>query len=314
MTFYLLIGAGAGAATALLYLSLAAGSMLAFMLFYLTPLPLFLAGFGWGTLALGVGGLSALGIIGVLQGLKVALVFLVTIALPALWLTHLAFMSRPAAAGADGGASAREWYPAGRLVIWAAIMGASLISFGMILLGPDQDSLRAMLTAMIEALTKGAAAPVSRGDIDRIVGFLAATVMPASAVIWMMTMLGNMWLAGRIARASGRLRRDWPQLAALDYPFYLALATAAALVASLLPGLIAHLAQPFLAVFVFAYALLGLAVLHTITGKLPARPFLLSAVYAGIALLGWPVLLVALTGLVEPFLKLRQRPKGTPPT
>ena len=313
MTFYLLIGAGAGAATALLYLSLAAGSMLAFMLFYLTPLPLFLAGFGWGTLALGVGGLSSLVIIGVLQGLNVALVFLVTIALPALWLTHLAFISRPAAS-ADDGAGALEWYPAGRLVIWAAVLGASLISFGMILLGPDQDSLRTMLTAMIEALTKGAAAPVSRGDIDRIAGFLAATVMPASAVIWMLTMLGNMWLAGRIARASGRLRRDWPQMAALDYPFYLAPATAAALVASLLPGLIAQLAQPFLAVFVFAHALLGLAVLHTITSKLPARPFLLGAVYAGIALLGWPVLLVALTGLAEPFLKLRQRPGGAPPT
>jgi len=309
MVFYLLIGAGAGAATALLYLSLAAGSMLAFMLFYLTPLPLFLAGLGWGTVSLGAGGLTALIMIGFAHGLKVALVFFVSIALPALWLTHLVFVSRPAA-----GDTAQEWYPPGRLVIWAAGIGAALISIGLVLLGPDQDELHTMLRSLMEAIFKDKPTPAQSADIDRLVGYLAVTVLPASAVIWMLSMLGNMWLAGRIARASGRLRRDWPVLSALEFPPRFAFAVAAAALASLLPGLAGQMAMPFLAVFVFAYALLGLAVLHTITRKLPARPFLLGAVYSGIALLGWPVLLVAVTGLAEPFLKLRQRPKGAPPT
>ena len=42
-----LIGIGAGAATALLFASVASGSALSVLLFYLAPLPILIAAMGW---------------------------------------------------------------------------------------------------------------------------------------------------------------------------------------------------------------------------------------------------------------------------
>ena len=42
-----LVGLGAGAAAALLFASIASGSILATLLFYLAPLPILIAALGW---------------------------------------------------------------------------------------------------------------------------------------------------------------------------------------------------------------------------------------------------------------------------
>ena len=42
-----LIGIGAGAATALLFASVASGSLISVLLFYLAPLPILIAALGW---------------------------------------------------------------------------------------------------------------------------------------------------------------------------------------------------------------------------------------------------------------------------
>ena len=47
----LIIGAGSGLVSAALFASAATATALAAVLFYLAPLPLFLAGLGWGTKA-----------------------------------------------------------------------------------------------------------------------------------------------------------------------------------------------------------------------------------------------------------------------
>ena len=54
-----LVGLGAGAAAALLFASVASGSLAAIVLFYLAPLPILIAALGWshlaGLIAAGVG-------------------------------------------------------------------------------------------------------------------------------------------------------------------------------------------------------------------------------------------------------------------
>ena len=61
----------------------------------------------------------------------------------------------------------------------------------------------------------------------------------------------------------------------------------------------------------FAYVLQGLAVIHVYSRGASFRAVLLAAVYLGILLLGWVALVVAILGLAEPLLGLRQR--GQPP-
>ena len=90
---------------------------------------------------------------------------------------------------------------------------------------------------------------------------------------------------------------------------------AGALAASFLPGLPGLLATGLAGALLFAYVLQGLAVIHVYSRGMPMRVLLLATVYLGILLLGWVAILVAILGLAEPLLGLRQRasPGGRPP-
>jgi hypothetical protein len=59
----------------------------------------------------------------------------------------------------------------------------------------------------------------------------------------------------------------------------------------------------------------GLAVLHAYSRGMPFRRLLLAAVYLGILLLGWVAVVMAILGLSEPMLRLRERAaaRGQPP-
>ena len=71
-----------------------------------------------------------------------------------------------------------------------------------------------------------------------------------------------------------------------------------------LPGIVSGIlgASLFL-----AYVLLGLAVLHAITLGLSGRPLMLTGAYFTVGLFGWPLLLMAVIGLVETMFALRDR-------
>ena len=121
MARFLLLGAGAGLVSAALFASAATGTALAGILFYLTPLPICLAGLGWGWTTAGVAALAGTLVAGGVLGPAAGAVFAGAIALPIAVLCYLALLSRPVAA-TGGQQAALEWYPIGRLVGWAAIV------------------------------------------------------------------------------------------------------------------------------------------------------------------------------------------------
>src|SRR5215813_9673312 len=113
------VGLGAGVASALVFASIASGSALSIPLFYLAPLPILIAAMGWSHVSgLIAAGVAALGL-GVAFGSMLFVVFLAGVGLPAWWLGYLALLARPAA---NGGSGHLEWYPIGRLVIWASLL------------------------------------------------------------------------------------------------------------------------------------------------------------------------------------------------
>src|SRR5438552_18330424 len=103
-----LVGLGAGAASALLFASVASGSLLATLLFCLAPLPILIAALGWNHWAGLVAGLAAAATLGMALEFHFFAVFLLGIALPAWWLSYLSLLARPVAAN---GSTALEWYP-----------------------------------------------------------------------------------------------------------------------------------------------------------------------------------------------------------
>jgi hypothetical protein len=312
----LLIGAGSGLVSAALFASAATATALAGVLFYLAPLPLCLAGLGWGGMAALVSALTGTVVIAASLGPATAAVFALSIAAPTALLSHLALLSRPVPAPQGQVVNAIEWYPAGRIVGWAALIAGALAAILVLILGYDQDAYRDQIRQMLEhsALKglDGDGTLFTEDTITELAAMIARALPAAFAIVWLTITLFNLWMAGLIVDASGRALRPWPDLHALELPNSLVLIFAVSLLASFLPGLPGLLATGLAGALLFAYVLQGLAVIHVYSRGVPLRALLLAAVYLGILLLGWVAILVAILGLGEPLFRLRER--GQPPS
>jgi hypothetical protein len=311
-----LIGIGAGAAAALLFASVASGAWLSILLFYLAPLPILIVALGWSHWAALVAALVGALSLAAFFGMVFFFAFLAGAGVPAWWLGYLAMLARPVTNGGGiGGTAALEWYPPGRLVIWAAILAALVVIVAIPNFGTDADSFRAGLhNALMHVLHSETGIPADTApsvpgvsNVNRLVDFLVVAVPPAAAVVATVTSLVNLWLAGRIVKFSGLLKRPWPQLSAMVFPKPIAALLAAAVVLSFVGGLIGIIAGVLSAGLLMAYGVLGLAVLHAITQGINSRAFLLGGVYAAVIVFGWPVLALCTLGLIEVAFDLRAR-------
>jgi hypothetical protein len=306
MPYTLLIGLGAGLVSATVFASATTGPLLMRMvLFLLTPLALFLAGLGAGPMTAAIAGMVGTLLVLIAGSPLAAVVFAASQALPVLLLTYLASLNRTAGA-------VTEWYPVGRIVIAAALIAGAFSTLTLILLGGDVDALRASLRALLEnfvnnELPKMPDAPtLGPKEIDEATAVALALLPAASAVSTMGSLLINMWLAGRITLASGRLPRPWPDLAALAYPMGTPLLLAVATGAGLLSGLPGLIGAGFAGPLFLAYVLLGLAVVHYVTRGRSWRPFALWGLYAALFIMNTVAsLAIALLGLTESIWSLR---------
>jgi hypothetical protein len=311
MMQFALIGIGAGAAAALLFASVTSGAWLSILLFYLAPLPIMIAGLGWSHWAALTGALTGALALGIAFGPVFFFTFLAGAGLPAWWLAYLAMLARPA----GNGTATLEWYPAGRLVAWAAVLAGLVVVVAIPNFGIDGESFRAGLrNALMHILRVEMEAPADAplsvpgvSNASRLIDFLVAAIPPAAAVLATITNVFNLWLAGTIVKFSGLLKRPWPPLAAMTFPRALAAALVIAVVLSFVGGLVGIVAGVFSASLLMAYGVLGFAVLHAISQGTNARIFLLGGVYAAVLVFGWPVLALCLLGLIEAAIDLRAR-------
>ena len=315
-----LIGIGAGAAAALLFASVTSGAWLSIPLFYLAPLPIMIVGLGWSHWAALIAALTGALALAVAFGPVFFFSFLAGAGLPAWCLGYLAMLARPLG---NGGAAALEWYPPGRLVVWAAVLGGLVVVVAIPNFGFDAESFRAGLRqALTHILRVDTEVPTNAplttpgvSNTSRLVDFLVAAIPPAAAVLATITNVLNLWLAARIVTFSGLLKRPWPPLAAMTFPRTLTAALAIAVALSFVGSLIGIVAGVVSASLLMAYGVLGFAVLHAITRGMASRIFLLGGVYAAVLVLGWPVLALCLLGLIDAAIDLRARiaPTRGPP-
>lgn len=303
-----LIGIGAGAAAALLFASVASGSWLSIVLFYLAPLPIMIAGLGWSHWAAMVAVSAGALAVGAVFGSVLFFAFLAGAAVPAWWLSYLTMLARPATAGANGGTpAALEWYPPGRLVAWAALLAGLVVVVAIPNFGIDAESFRKALHAALIGMFPVDKDPVIAARTDRVVGFLVTAIPPAAAILATITNVINLWLAARVVNFSGLLKRPWPDLAAMSFPRSMVAALAVAMAVSFAGGLIGVVGGVLSASLMMAYGILGFAVLHAITRGIKSRPFVLGGVYASVAVFGWPILALCLLGIGETAFDLRAR-------
>jgi hypothetical protein len=312
----LLVAVGAGVAAALLFASVATGSLFATILFYLASLPILLAAMGWSHLAGLLGALVAATGLGLALGFYYSLAFLFGVGLPAWWLGYLALLGRTVAT--NGSAGGMEWYPIGRLVLWAAIIGTLVIVVAVLNFGIDKETFQNELRNAFERALRaqGQTQFPGRSDTGQMVDILVVALPPAAAVLLTILNTFNLWLAGRIVKVSGRLRRPWPDLSTMTLPGITPGLLAAAIAGSFLPDLAGLLAGVLAASLFMAYAIMGFAVLHAVTRGMNGRTFALVGAYFFVVALGWPILAMSLLGLAETAFNIRSRfasPAAGPP-
>jgi hypothetical protein len=319
MIAIILIALAAGCASALMFASMISGALISLLLVNLAPLPLMVAAIGWGPLCATIGGIGAATVLGTIFGLPYCITFAIAVALPAWWLGHLALLGRPVATDVSSGngagpvAPVLEWYPVGRILLWISFSAALTTIVALLTLGTDAVSitngLRRGLLMMI-----GPPDATATGEIEQLVDILVR-IMPAGAAIGAMMMLTlNLWLAAKITATSGRLHRPWPDLKMTALPPLMLAALCAAIAFCFAGGLLAILAQIIASVLMMAYALTGLAVLHTLTLALKGRALWLGCTYVIVVLFVWPVAAIAALGLADAIFGFRQRYlQGRPP-
>ncbi|WP_291867134.1 hypothetical protein [Bradyrhizobium sp.] len=312
MNTIVLIAIAAGSASGLMFASIISRALISLLLLYFAPLPLMVAALGWGPLAATIGGIGAATVLGATFGLPFCIAFVVMVALPAWWLGHLALLGRPVSIdgsgeGATTVAPVMEWYPIGRLLLWIAGFGVLSTMATLLTLGSDAATITEALRAgLLRILSPGVAA--SSDDIKQRID-AAVMIAPAAAANSAMTMLMlNFWLAARIAATSGRLRRSWPDLRSTDLPPMTLAALSAAIAFCFSGGLLAMLAQTVTAALLMIYALIGFAVLHTLTLGLKGRGLWLTCAYATVVLSGgWLILAMTALGIADAIFGFRRR-------
>src|SRR5712664_2703674 len=213
----LLIALAAGCASALMFASIISGALISLLLFYLAPLPLMVAAIGWGPLSATVGGIAAAVGLGAIFGLPYCIAFAVTVAMPAWWLGHLALLGRPVTNGASSGngaspvAPALEWYPVGRILLWITGFAALTTMAALLTLGTDAVAITGALRRGLLRII-GQSDPATSAEVEQRIDALVAIAPAAAALVAMLTLTLNLWLAAKITATSARLHRPWPDL------------------------------------------------------------------------------------------------------
>jgi hypothetical protein len=307
-----LLALAAGLISAVVFASATTGALLLrVVLFFLTPLSLYLAGLGLGTVAAAIAAIAATATVLLMANPLAAEVYAISTALPAVVVTRLALLSREQG-------EAREWYPIGRIVVIAAVFAGIFAMIALVLMGGDVDTLTKMLRKVVESFVKTelaeipGAPEINADQIDEITRSTLSSLPWALGLLAMATILLNLWLAGRITLASGRLMRPWPDLAKFAMPARATFALLVAIGLSLLGGMTGLLAAAVAAPFTLAFGLVGLGVVHTLTRNSPWRSFILAALYAGVVFVPHIGLLLAIAGLAETVFRYRTG-GGEPP-
>ena len=309
MNTSLLIGIGAGLASAVLYASAWTGTVLGlFILFFMSPMPVAIAGFGWGWVC---GALAAaVGCIAILfsGGPLSSVVYLVALGAPAAVFSYLALLNRT---NPDG---TIEWYPIGRIIMWASLWAGATAAAGMLTLGTDFASVKATMVEMLDKSlfvdgTGPGGAAVTAEQKSTFASLMTAFMPWALATTWFTVAILNVWAAGRVTIQSGKLPRPWPDLSSITLPPVMALGFGVAVLGMMMPDMPGLIASCFASALLFAFMLVGLGILHRLSRGYSLRPLMLAFVYAGLLFMPpFSNLIVAMIGLAEPYFRGRMPP------
>jgi hypothetical protein len=291
-----------GVLGAALYLAVLSGSPGALILAYLAQLPLFAAGLWLGVGAAAIAGVTACVALLAAGGLLAAALFAGLYAVPVILLVRQALLARR---GPDGG---YEWYSPGLLTAWLTGLGLVALAGAVLFLGGPNGIERLLHDALAPAIDRFV--DESGSSREALTALLALVIPGTVAASWMMMTASNAFLAQGVLARFGLAWRPSPDLAALSLPVWLTVLLAVAAALAAFGGAARFCGVNLLIVLSVPFCLGGLAVLHTAVRRLPRPQIPLVAFYVLAGLFGWPLLVVAVLGVLDAPLGLRRRFAG----
>ena len=300
----ILVGLGAGLAAALLFAGLVTGTTLALPLFLLSPLPIAIAGLGFGTLAGAIGAGFAAALIGAVLAPQSGIFHLLAFGAPVAWAAHLIGLSRQTAAASEE----REWFPLDRVLFRLTIAAAVAVILVGMMFGYDPKSWTDMVLTGAEAMFAGAGSDApSRADLEPIVS-MSVSLMPITSTVLVLTVIVfNSWLGARIARMSGQLQRPWTPVWTVSLPQLGAVVFGLGLLAWFFPGPVGYIGGTFIGASACAFVMTGFGLLHFALAARPSRGAILFATYLATVLFALPIAVAAIGGIADTLLGLRRR-------
>ncbi|MBL4757364.1 MAG: DUF2232 domain-containing protein [Rhizobiales bacterium] len=206
----------------------------------------------------------------------------------------------------------RAWYPLGNIVASVGVIAALLVMVGILTITDSLEDYQLFVQSHFQSFSELSEIPSDGPQIDADLyqafltqlSFLLPIVLAAG---WIMIVLINLYGGAKIAALSGQLTRPWDDLSAISLPQMYGIAMVPAILGTMLPGLIGLACLILLGTLAIAHAVIGLSILHSITRKFPGRAILLAIVYGGVMLLGFPLIILSVLGLIEPWARLRDR-------
>ncbi len=290
----------------LLLLSIHLGSLVAFVLAYFAPLPLFLVGLGLGLAVLVLAAAAAVVLTSVAAGFDAATLFALVYAVPAVLVVRLALLSRQPPGGAT------NWYPPGLVACWLTGYGAAAFVVLAIMTGGIQGGLegivRGNIAAALERFMADGGGPQLTTMAEAVAAYFPAHVIAS----WLIMVAVNATLAQRLLTRLGRNLRPAPRLAAFEVPGWMAIPVVIAVLLWLMggAGTPGFIGRNLTWVFVVPYFLMGLAVVHALSRRWSARSLMLVVFYLVLVLFVWAAFLVAALGFIEQWTGLRRRFAG----
>jgi hypothetical protein len=268
------------------------------ILVYLAQLPLFAAGLWLGTGACASAGLVATVILASVGNLLAAMVFTVLNVIPVVLIVRQSLLAR---AGPDGQVA---WYPPGLLTAWLTGLGLAAAAATVVFLGGPQAMQAALREVLAPAL--GNLDEITP-EHDELLAFIAVILPGIIATSWMVMTATNGSLAQGLLARFGASWRPSPDLAALGLPVWIPALLGLAAGATLLGGSVRFFGINVMIVLAVPFCLAGLAVLHTVARRFPRPAITLLTFYLVAGVFGWPLLLIAVLGLLDSPLGLRRR-------
>lgn len=310
----ILLAFGAGILSALVYALTFTGSPVALLFAPFTMLPLFLVGLGAGPAMVGVAGVSATVLIGIIAGSYISgLMYVLWEALPAI------IVSRQALAQRQGPNAAPTWAPAGRIIGLATAYAAGLLMIFVIWFAFREGGLRgfveARLTAMLSPAIQGGSSPEAEAQLAVFVNELSYMLPGALMAWWLVFTIVNLGIAQALLTKWKRNLRPVLRLQRLEVPRWIGVVLVAAiLIGAAASGQIAFVGWNLAVVCIVPFFYVGLVVLHMLARGWSPGPFFLAGFYLLLLFRGWPALVLAVLGFADQWAKLRHKLEGAQAT